>query len=237
MARVRRRVDRNPYKKGIQHRPPKPRKVKVKTRDATPSRPGALALDPDQMLEYGDRIGGYTNEMAALGEDLDTAKAQRPDALASIQRDFAGQQDSVRSNLSSRGIFESSIRDIQIADVNAAQALQEKAVNDLVDAAQRAYTTRSNQINGVGGERQRTETWKNNAMAANARENTTPGTPAAYENQVDRDPGKPGIQTKPPAPVTVHVRVGGQGGGNKNRNRNNRNRNRNRSPHGDPYAR
>lgn len=241
MARARRRthrtvVDRDPNKKGVQHRPPKGTRVRVVDRKATPSRAGALALNPDQMLEYGDRNAAFTSEMGDLGQNLDTAKSQLPDILQDINRNMTGVKEDAASGLSSRGIFESSIRDIQLADINAQQALQEKSANDVVNAAQTAYTTRQQQIEGAGGERQRVETFKQNAMGANSLANTTPGTPEQAHSAVDRNPNKPGVQNKPPHPVRVTVQVGGnqqQGGGR----RPGRARAHPRNPHGDPFAR
>lgn len=235
MARVRRRtrtrVDRNPYRPGVQRKPPKPRRVTTTT-PGTPGQPGALSLNPDQQLEYGDRIAGFTNELGQLGEAADIAKANLPQELADIGRFFTGAKDQAASGASSRGIFQSSLRDIQLADINAQQVLQEKAAHDIVDAAQKAYANRRAGIEGTGGERQRLETWRGNAQVQNASENTTPGTPASTQTQIDRDPRKPGIQSKPPAPVHVTVNVG-----NRNAAQRQQQRRRPRSPHGDPFAR
>jgi hypothetical protein len=234
MARVVKKKDRNPYKPGVQAHPPKARKVKTKT-PAKPGTPGALALNPDQMLEYGDRMSGFNDELSGLNTDVADVSSQLPKELEDINRGFTHARDSEASDMSSRGIFESSIRDIQLADLNAQQALQEQAANGVVEAAKRTLMTRTSQINGVGGERERTQQWADNSKVQNASDNTTAGTPATSQTQVDRDPGKPGIQNRPPQAVSVNVRVGGphpNGGQGRARPRGHR-----PNPHGDPYAR
>lgn len=230
MARVVKRKDRDPYKKGVQHRPPKAKKVTVKGKPGTP---GAKALNPDQMLTYGDRQTGMNNELGDLNADVTAKSGMLPQELEDIQRMFTHAKDSQASDLSSRGIFQSSIRDLQLADLNSQQALQEQAANNVVEAAKRALFTRTQQIEGAGGERQRTNTWADQAKVQNAADATTPGTPDT--TAVDRDPGKPGIQAHPPQPVSVNVQIGHQQqGGGKNKGRAHV---RPRSPHGDPYAR
>jgi len=158
-------------------------------------------LSADDQWNIGEETADWARETSDAERQRDEAIANLPQTLDDIRRQALATRESQASNAAERGIFQSSINDIALTDINVAETVSTEAAKSLVTNAQAELDRIKHDIDTVrapslfirAGSRAR-----ENAEQWNAdQEYSVDPTAATPDRTVkDWDPKKPGIQTK-----------------------------------------
>lgn len=181
-----------------------PRKVPTAARPGTPG-VRENTRQPfhtgDEQESYNEQIDAWNEEDSDAQTEYETRVAELPQTLEDIQKAATKSREQTGSNAIERGIFQSSINQMAVTDINAAETNAQNAANKLVaNAGAELFTLRAN-IEGRLKPRLQTnynQQGRNNAEDWNEsqpwKEEPTAATPAG--TTVDYDPKTPGIQTR-----------------------------------------
>lgn len=183
---------------------PKPRKVVI---PGTPGTPGELEPGRDPFLsaedtwDMGEEEQAWADEQSQIERERDERLAALPQTLDDIKRNAASVRERQSESAIDRGIFQSSINEVALTDINVAETVSTEAAKSLVANAQAELERVKNDIETVRRPRlyvRAAQRSRENAEAWNAdREYTVDPTPAtADRTAMDYDPRTPGIQNR-----------------------------------------
>lgn len=181
----------------------KPVLVKVPGKAATPGvreNQRNPFLSADDIWNMGEEQQSWADETSDLQRTADERKAELPQALDAIRRQAMDVREQQASNAVERGIFQSSINEMALTDINVAETVSSEAAKSLVANAQADLDRTKHDIEAVrkprlyvrAGQRSR-----ENAEAWNANQEYSVDPTAATPGKTvkDWDPQTPGVQT------------------------------------------
>lgn len=181
--------------------------TRIITRPGQPGSPGVREnqrdpfLTADDTWDIGEEQRGWADEVSGLQGDLDTRLANLPQTLDEIRRAAGHSRESQSENATDRGIFQSSLNEMALTDINVAETVSTEAAKSLVANAQATLENVRHDIETVRKPALYVRAGNKaveNASAWNASQeyavDPTPATPGS--RVVDYDAKTPGIQNK-----------------------------------------
>jgi len=184
--------------------------IKTPAQPGTPATPGVREnqrdpfLSADDIWDIGQEQAGWAAETSDAERARDEAIANLPQTLEDIRRKAMDVREGQSSNAIDRGIFQSSINEMALTDINVAETVSTEAAKSLVTTAQATLDRIKNDIETVrkpalytrAGARsvENAEAWNADQEWQTPPTEATPGKPAT--RVVDYDAKTPGIQNR-----------------------------------------
>lgn len=159
----------------------------------------------DDTYEIGQSMQEWSDEESGYQRDMDARLAALPQTLDDIRRSARDTRERQSSSAIDRGIFQSSINEMALTDINVAETVSTEAAKSLVANAQAELERVRHDIETVrkpnlfvraaGRARENAEQWNADQEWKVEPKAATPAT-----TQIDYDLKKPGVQKKPTTP-------------------------------------